>query len=153
MADIIVDNEAQIVKQTRRSPDLKDKTIEFSLTKEMRLADLVEKGYQRKEVEALFQTMQENGLGVYEKGRLGRGCSGKFICNDGFPEKCTIVMQVRRLRQNYIGKPQVEVANEPSVIFGANASFLTQNEAAPSNNIEPVIPQANIEQEIAPIVA
>lgn len=120
--------------RTRRSPDLKDKVIEFNLSKEMRLADLVEAGYQRREVEALFVALEEAGMGVFEAGRLGRGCSAKFTCNDGFPQKYTITMQVRRLRQDYIGKPVVEEKPAESVIMNASDSWLANDGAAQSND-------------------
>ena len=113
--------------KTRKSPDLKDKVVVFTLTKEMRLADLAQSkknpnGYQRKEVELLFTKLAEEGVGVYEKGHLGRGCSAKFVCGDTFPETYTITTQVRRLRNDYTGKPAA--AKPESVIMAAEESVL-----------------------------
>ena len=101
-------------KSTRRTPDLKDKPVEFFLTKEMNMSSLLEEGYQRKEITQLFTELSADGFGNFDKGSLGRGNSAKFVCFDGFPIKYTIKMQVRRLRNDYIGKPQV-VVEEPKV--------------------------------------
>ncbi len=136
--DVVVENAVEV--KTRKSPDLKAKVVEFTLDKEMRLADLVQKGYQRKEVEYLFASMEAEELGIYEAGRLGRGCSAKFTCNDGFPEKYTITVQVRRLRQEYQGKSvAVVVAPVESVIMPAQDSFLINDSVEAQNDAAPVV--------------
>lgn len=135
-------NNVAVVEEakTRKSPELKNKVVEFAITKVMRLADLVDAGYQRKEVEHLFAAMENDGLGVYELGHLGRGCSAKFICGETFPESYTITVQVRRLRQNYTGKPApIEAPAENSVIMPAQESWLANADAVVENDAAPVV--------------
>ena len=150
--NIIVTENAEV--KARKSPDLKAKVIEFTLAKEMRLADVVAVGYQRKEVEYLFAAMEADGLGVYEAGRLGRGCSARFICNDGFPEKYTITVQVRRLRTEYVGKPVVVVAPvEASVIMPAQESWLASNETEALVEVAPVVAADAVQPEVTEVIA
>jgi len=135
-------NDTNVVEEvkTRRSPDQKAKVVEFTITKEMRLADLVKDGYQRKEVEHLFTVMEAEGIGEYQAGHLGRGCSAKFICGENFPEKYTITVQVRRLRQDYTGKPApVAAPVEASVIMPAAESWLANDGAVAQNDAAPVV--------------
>lgn len=121
---------------TRKSPDIKFKLVQFTLTKEMRLADLVSEGYQRKEVEQLFVELQDSGLGIFQKGKLGRGQSGKFIGNDDLAGTIIIKTQVRRLRNNYFGKPiqvaetvqPIAVIETPSVVMPAEDSWVTNQD-------------------------
>lgn len=153
------DNDNAVVVKVRKSPDLKDKKLIFKLQKEIRLADLVKKdGYQRTEVEALFAELEANGLGEYIPGSLGRGKSAKFVCNDGFPENYEITVQVRRLRKEYAGKPQIVEAAPPpapapadapveSVIMPAEQSVLCADAPAPVDP-QPLPGQTEIDEEI-----
>lgn len=128
-----------VADKPRKSPDLKAKSVIFTLTKEMRLADLTEAGYQRKEVLQLFGELQSAGWGVFTEGRLGRGCSAKFDCNDDAPATHTIVTMVRRLRKDYVGRVAVADAVVPATVVVAEGTvILADDEEDPIDEL-PVI--------------
>jgi hypothetical protein len=77
----------------------KEKNIEFSLSKEMKMPDLLKKGYNRKEIITLFESLEKEGLGQYVKGKRGRGNPATFIANDDCPEKAIIAIKVFRERR------------------------------------------------------
>lgn len=84
----------------------KDKIVSFKLSKEMSMPIMLRDGFQRKEVEILFEKLQEAGFGIYVIGRPGKGGSAKFIANDKCPEKYVISFKVKRLHKEYAGVPE-----------------------------------------------
>ena len=98
----------------------KDKVVVFELTDKMALPVLVQKGYQRVEVEALFEELEKAGYGLWNHGRRGRtGASTFEAFYDGFsprmPATFTMTFKVKRLHGNYTGRPQSVVTENGAV--------------------------------------
>ena len=105
---------------------IKSKVVVFELTDKMSLPVLVGKGYQRTEVEALFEELEKAGYGLYSRGRRGRTGAATFEAfYDGFsprmPVTFTMTFKVKRLHNNYAGKPAVIQTENGAVEVHASA--------------------------------
>ena len=90
----------------------KQKVINFKLSPIMTMPQMVLLHYGRHEVEALFQTLQNDGFGEYIKGARGRNGCAKFIANDKCPETYEISFQQKVLISN---KPKTYFSSAPPV--------------------------------------
>jgi len=90
----------------RKKFDEKDKLVSFSLSKEMSIPLFIKSGYSRHEVEILFEKLEEGGFGTYQRGKAGRNGAAKFVTNESCPDKFVLVLKVKRLNSDYIGKPE-----------------------------------------------
>lgn len=109
---------------------LKDKVVEFPLSREMKLPDLTKKGYQRHEVVALFEELAKNGMGIYTGGSRGKGNCAFFEFWQDHPETYSMTFKVEKLHSDYAGKP-LKMTPEPPRRFAqpaANAPETAVNE-------------------------
>ena len=83
----------------------KEKLVDFSLSKFMKMPDLIKKGFQRKEIIALFETLEAEGMGIYTRGSIGKGKCSSFDFMVDPPEKRRMTFYVDRLHTEYAGKP------------------------------------------------
>jgi len=104
----------------------KDKVVVFELTDKMSLPVLVGKGYQRAEVEELFEELEKAGYGLYTRGRRGRTGAATFEAfYDGFsprlPATFTLTVKVKRLHNSYAGQPRTVQTENGAVEVAASA--------------------------------
>jgi len=83
-----------------RNECVKDKLVKFELDKEMKMPDLLKKGYRRNEIVTLFELLESQNFGVYTKGKRGRNSPTMFLANDRCPDVYEITFKVYRLRKN-----------------------------------------------------
>lgn len=84
----------------KRNEVAKEKVVEFKLDKEMKISDMINKGYRRKEVITLFEHLEELKLGEYIRGTRGASNPTKFIANERCPDSFSITFKVFRFRKN-----------------------------------------------------
>jgi len=93
------------VKRTRNEV-AKEKVINFKLEKEMKISDMIKKGYRRKEVITLFEHLEELGFGEYVRGTRGVGNPTRFTTNEKCPDSFSITFHVFRNRKTKQEKEQ-----------------------------------------------
>jgi hypothetical protein len=98
-------------KRTRNEV-AKEKVVEFKLEKEMKISDMIKKGYRRNEVITLFEDLEELGFGEYIRGTRGIGNPTRFIINEKCPDSFSITFKVFRFRKT---KKEKEQNNDISV--------------------------------------
>lgn len=76
--------------------NIEERVVTFPLTKEMTIVEFVSNGFRRKEVEILFQKLEEAGFGKYIPGHVGRGHASRFVANDNCPLKYTIAFKIKK---------------------------------------------------------
>jgi len=97
-----------MVAKKIRNEVAKERIIEFKLEKEMMISDLINKGYRRKEVIALFEHLEELGFGNYIRGTRGLGNPTRFTANERCPDSFSITFKVFRNRNSKQLKEDIE---------------------------------------------
>jgi len=67
-----------------------------SASKEITAPLMLARGYERKKILELFEKLQEEGFGKFDRGRQGRGNVAKFIPNDICPEEYTMEFVLKK---------------------------------------------------------
>ena len=120
VSDVVTSDVVVAAKKPRKQSALKDKVVVFTLSRPvMRMPDMRVVGYQRKEIEALFVALAAAGHGEHVAGTQGKGHEAKFIASETMPDTLTLTFQVRKLHNDYVGKPGtpvMETAAEPVVM-------------------------------------
>jgi hypothetical protein len=84
----------------------KDKVIKFPIFNGITVVALTKLGYQRHEVEKLFEELENLGYGKYVRGSKGKGNCAYFEAGENCPTEYTMVFKVKLLHSNYTGCPE-----------------------------------------------
>ena len=77
------------------------RTIDFDLSKPLHCNKissllLIARGYNKVDILALFEKMQSCNLGVFDRGKRGRGCVSEFIPNENCPETYSMTFEISK---------------------------------------------------------
>ena len=98
---------------------LKDKVVDFPLEGvEITLPSLIKKGFQRAEIMALFEELQAQGFGLYNKGTRGKSNYASFEFFIDLPgDTYRMTFSVQKLHGEYAGKPIDEKAAQKNELL------------------------------------
>jgi len=65
-------------------------------SKEITIDLMLARGYEKKKALDLFIKLQEEGFGIFDKGKQGRGKVAKFIPNDKCPTEYTMIFVLKK---------------------------------------------------------
>jgi hypothetical protein len=83
----------------KKTEKIKEKKIVFDTSDIMIMPKLIEKGYKRSDITALFEELSSHGFGEYIKGKRGRGSSSSFNPNETCPKRFELVCRIYRDRK------------------------------------------------------
>lgn len=84
----------------------KDKVVKFPIFDGVSILSLMKLGYQRRDVEQLFEHMESIGLGKYVRGARGKGNVSHFLTAPHCPKEYVMTFKVKLLHGNYVGCPE-----------------------------------------------